>query len=218
VIDGGSADKTLEMVATEGQHVSVLVSEKDGGIYDAMNKGIALATGDIVGFINADDFYAATDVLAQIAKIFEDQTIDACYGDLCYVKQDNTESIVRFWRSSDFKPRLFLSGWCPPHPTFFVRKSTYDQFGGFDLSYRIAADTELMVRFLMAHRVRSYYFPRILVKMRMGGTTNKSIGNVIKQNCEIWRALKKHGLRPSLVRFIGGKLLSRGNQFLFHPK
>lgn len=218
VIDGGSKDNTLEVVTTEGPHVAKLVSERDGGIYDAMNKGIALATGDVIGFINADDFYAAPDVLVQVAKIFEDQTIDACYGDLCYVKQDDTKSIVRYWRSSEFKPQLFLSGWCPPHPTFFVRKSVYDQFGGFDLGYKIAADIELMIRFLVAHQVRSYYLPRILVNMRMGGTTNKNVGNVIKQNREILQAFKKHGLRPSLARFIGGKLLSRSKQFLFHPK
>lgn len=218
VIDGGSRDKTLDVVAAEGVHVAKLVSERDHGIYDAMNKGIAMATGDVIGFLNADDFYAAPDVLMQVAKVFEERPINACYGDLCYVKQANTQNIVRYWRSSDFKSGLFFSGWCPPHPTFFVRKSIYERFGGFDLDYKIAADMELMIRFLVVHRVKSCYLPRILVKMRMGGTTNRSVRNVIKQNCEIWQAFKKHSLRPSLAQFISGKLLLRGKQFLFRPK
>ncbi len=218
VVDGGSTDSTLEVVATEGSHVAKLVSEKDNGIYDAMNKGISMASGEIIGFINADDFYASSDVLMRVAATFNDPDVDVCYGDLCYVNQQDTSSIVRYWRSSEFKSGLFMSGWCPPHPTFFVRKSIYEQFGGFDLNYRIAADIELMLRFLQVHRVRSHYLPSILIKMRMGGTTNKSLGNIIKQNREIWQAFKKHGIQPSLARFVGGKLFSRGKQFLFHPK
>lgn len=218
IIDGGSRDNTLEVVASEGAHVAKLVSEKDNGIYDAMNKGIALASGDIIGFINADDFYASSDVLAKVSAIFADQAVDACYGDLCYVRQDDTSAVVRYWQSSDFRPGAFEVGWCPPHPTFFVRREIYERFGGFDLSYRIAADVELMMRFLEVQQVRVKYIPEVLVKMRMGGTTNRSLSNIVKQNKEILRALKAHGLRSSVLRLIASKLVSRGRQFFVRPK
>jgi glycosyltransferase involved in cell wall biosynthesis len=217
IVDGASKDGTMEIVKSHQDTIAKVVSEPDRGIYDAMNKGIALATGEVIGFINADDFYAAPDILALVANIFENPTIDACYGDLCYVRQNNPEITVRYWRSSKFEPRLFLTGWCPPHPTFFVRKSVYERFSSFDLSYKIAADMELMLRFLVTHQVRSVYLPRILVKMRMGGTTNRNIANVVKQNREIWRALREHGLRPSMALFLVGKLISRGKQFLLRP-
>lgn len=216
VVDGLSTDDTMSIVG-EFQHVSHAVSEQDSGIYDAMNKGIGLATGDVIGFINADDFYATSDSLSWVMKVFEDPAIEACYGDLCYVKQNNTHSVVRYWRSSEFQKEFFLQGWCPPHPTFFVRKDVYERFGSFDLQYKIAADVELMMRLLEVHQVRSCYLPRTLVMMRMGGTTNRSIGNVLRQNREIWQAFKKNGLRTSLSSFVAGKLLSRGKQFFARP-
>jgi glycosyltransferase involved in cell wall biosynthesis len=213
VVDGGSSDSTMKIVA-RFPHVARAVSERDHGIYDAMNKGIRLSTGEIIGTINADDFYAEPDVLARVAALFEDPTIDVCYGDLCYVGYDDPTRIVRYWRSSEFKPDLFLHGWCPPHPTFFVRRSVYDRLGTYDESYKIAADVDLTMRYLEKHRVRSRYLPQVLVKMRMGGSSNKSIRNVILQNREIWAALRKHGLEPSFLRFAAGKLFSRGRQFL----
>lgn len=218
VIDGGSNDNTLSVVKTEGSHVAKVVSERDNGIYDAMNKGIALATGVIIGFINADDFYSSPKVLADVASLFDDSKVDACYGDLCYVKQDNTGVVVRYWQSSDFRPGTFEAGWCPPHPTFFVRREIYERFGLFDLSYRIAADVELMMRFLEVHRVRAKYLPEVLVKMRMGGTTNRNLSNIVKQNREVLRALKQHGLSSSMVRLIVTKVVSRGLQFFLRPK
>lgn len=217
VVDGGSSDRTAEIVATEGGRVAKFVSEPDRGIYDAMNKGIGLATGDVVGFINADDFYASEDVLAKVAEMFRHSGVDACYGDLCYVKEFDTQSIVRYWRSSEFRPGLFASSWCPPHPTFFVRRKVYERFGHFDLSYRIAADVELMMRFLEIHHVRARYLPEVLVKMRMGGTTNKSLKNIAKQNGEILRALRKHGLATNPLGFFAKKLISRGRQFITKP-
>lgn len=218
VIDGGSNDNTLSVVKAEGSHVAKVVSERDSGIYDAMNKGIALATGAVIGFINADDLYASPAVLAEVAALFDDPNIDACYGDLCYVKQDDTCAVVRYWQSSDFRPCTFEAGWCPPHPTFFVRREIYERFGTFDLGYRIAADVELMMRFLEVHQVRAKYLPEVLVKMRMGGTTNRNLSNIVKQNIEILRALKQHGLRSSMARLIGSKFVSRGLQFLVRPK
>ena len=217
VIDGASTDNTLDVVRAHGPHLTRLVSEHDQGIYDAMNKGLRLASGDVIGFINSDDFYASTEVIAKVVKAFSDPTVDACYGDLCYVKPDDVASVVRYWRSSAFSPGLFLRGWCPPHPTLYVRRRVYERFGEFDLRYRIAADVELMMRFLEVHRINALYIPEILVRMRTGGTTNRSVSNIVRQNLEIWRALKDHGLRPSVSSFVAGKLLSRGKQFLTRP-
>lgn len=217
VVDGESTDNTLEVVAAEGSHVAKLVSEKDRGIYDAMNKGIALASGEIVGFINADDFYASNSVLTNVAAAFDKSGADSCYGDLCYVSQTDPTHIVRYWRSKDFAPGSFEAGWCPPHPTFFVRRSVYERLGGFDLSYKIAADFELMARYLEAARISSCYIPEVLVKMRLGGTTNRSLSNIFKQNAEIRQALKKLGLKFSLTKFLLPKLISRAMQFVRRP-
>jgi glycosyltransferase involved in cell wall biosynthesis len=217
IVDGGSTDTTLEVVAAMGPHVARLISERDKGIYDAMNKGIALATGDIIGFINADDFYPSPDVLSTVAKAFESSSADSCFGDLCYVHQSNVSRIVRYWKSCIFKPGLFEKGWCPPHPTFFVRRAVYQRLGGFNLDYKIAADVELMARFLVAGRISSYYIPQVLVHMRLGGTTNRNLRNIIKQNLEIRRGLLAQGLRFSWFEFVWNKLLSRASQFVQRP-
>jgi glycosyltransferase involved in cell wall biosynthesis len=217
IIDGCSTDGTLKVVESEGKHVAMIVSEKDNGIYDAMNKGIALATGDIIGFINADDFYASTDVLASVASAFESSGADCCYGDLCYVQQGDVSKTVRYWRSAPFKADMFSRGWCPPHPTFFVRREVYARLGGFDLSFKIAADFELMARYLEGAHISSHYIPKVLVKMRLGGTTNRSLSNILKQNLEIRRALSKIGQPSSLVSFLFNKIVIRALQFVRRP-
>jgi glycosyltransferase involved in cell wall biosynthesis len=217
VVDGASRDGTMQIVNAHSRDWRRVLSEPDRGIYDAMNKGIALATGDIVGFINSDDFYASSDVLERVAAVFSDPDVQGCWGDLCYVKQDQPAQIVRYWRSSEFRPGLFAQGWCPPHPTLFLRRSLFERFGGFDLSYPIAADMELMARFIEVHRIRTRYLPDVLVHMRMGGTTNRSLSNIWQQNREIWRALHQHGLSPSLVSFASRKLAARAQQFLSRP-
>jgi glycosyltransferase involved in cell wall biosynthesis len=198
--------------------LSRVVSEKDQGIYDAMNKGITLATGDIIGFINSDDFYASPDVLAKVAGIFDNPDVDACYGDLCYVRQEDTSALVRYWKSSSLYPGAFESGWCPPHPTFFVRREVYQRYGGFDLSYKLAADMELMLRLLVTKKIRAQYIPAVLVKMRVGGATNRNLRNIVRQNQEILRALQLHGLKSSAWRLVGNKLISRGRQFFAKPE
>ena len=218
IIDGGSTDQTLALVQSHGTHVARVVSERDRGIYDAMNKGLHLACGDVIGFINADDFYPTPDTISKVAAAFEaDPTLECVYGDLCYVKQFETDQIVRYWRSSTFKPGMFLRGWCPPHPTLFVKRSVYERFDGFDVQYKIAADVELMARMIEVKRVKSGYLPHVLVHMRLGGMTNRSWSNVWKQNREIWRAFKVLGLRPSWIAFVVGKALSRSKQFLTRP-
>jgi len=217
IIDGCSTDGTLKVVESEGNHVAMIVSERDKGIYDAMNKGIALATGDVIGFINADDFYPSPDVLAMVAAAFESSGADCCYGDLCYVKQDDVSKIVRYWRSKPFASGMFGRGWCPPHPTFFVRREVYARLGGFDLSFKIAADFELMARYLEAAHITSHYIPKVLVKMRLGGTTNRSLSNIFEQNMEIRRALSKIGRHSSLLSFLLNKLVIRALQFVRRP-
>jgi glycosyltransferase involved in cell wall biosynthesis len=217
VVDGASSDPTLDIVTAYAKPSRYVLSEPDAGIYDAMNKGIRLAAGDVIGFLNSDDFYASTDALAKVAKVFEDPTVDVCYADLCYVRQDQPDHMVRFWQSSPFRPGLFRTGWCPPHPTFFARRQVYERLGGFDLGYRMANDVELMARFLEVHRVKSRYLPELLVKMRVGGASNSNWSAVLLQNREIWRAMKAHNMNPALLPFVAGKLMSRGRQFLSRP-
>ena len=215
IIDGGSSDGTLEIVKAVGQRVSHVSSGPDKGIYDAMNKGLAAATGDVVGFLNSDDLYAGPDVISKVARIFSNEpSVQAVYGDLCYVRQDDVSQVVRYWRSSAYEPGMFQAGWVPPHPTFFARREVYQRLGSFNLEYQLAADWELLARFIEVHGIATRYLHETMVLMRLGGATNQSLQNVWKQNREIWRAAHQHGLRPSVHRFILGKLWSRGQQFL----
>lgn len=214
IVDGGSRDGTLEVAARHAKPWRRVVSEADAGIYDAMNKGLRLARGEVIGFLNSDDFYPTPATLAAVAAAFADPALDACYGDLCYVRRDDPRRVVRYWRSSAFRPGLFRAGWSPPHPTLYVRRRVYERCGGFDPAYRIAADFELMLRLLEVHRIAARYLPEVLVHMRTGGVTNRSARNIAAQNREIWRALHAHGQRPSLLSFAAGKLLARGRQFL----
>ena len=216
VIDGASSDGTVDIIKRH-KSVSKFVSEKDKGIYDAMNKGIALATGDVIGTLNADDFYANENVLAEVAKVFFDPKKEACYGDLIYVSQHEKNKTVRYWRSQKYVNGLFKSGWMPAHPTFFVRKDIYKKFGVFDLNYRIAADFELLFRLIEQKRINVEYLPKVLVKMRLGGTTNKNISNVLRQNKEIIATLKKQYADFSIVKFVFSKLLNRFSQFVIRP-
>ncbi len=215
IIDGGSTDGTVDIIRKYEKKISRWVSEPDRGIYDAMNKGIRMATGDVVGLLNADDIYYNTDVLKDIAACMSDIKIDACYSDLVYVDPKNVNRIIRYWKSCSFILGNFRQAWVPPHPTFFVRKRVYDQYGVFDLRYRLAADFELMARFLENHGIQAVYVPKIFVKMRVGGATNKSIVNIIKQNCEILQACKKNNIKISFPIFLMHKFVSRINQFQF---
>jgi glycosyltransferase len=195
IIDGASTDQTLELVKNF-HHVTQCITEKDQGIYDAMNKGIILAKGDVIGILNSDDLYANEYVLEKVAKAFEDPAVDAVYGDLQYVDPKNLNKIVRYWRSGYFSAKNFYWGWMPPHPTFFVRSSVYKQAGHFNLSLRSAADYEIMLRILLKHKRLAHYIPEVLVKMRTGGVSNASIRNRIKANQEDRQAWRLNGLRP----------------------
>ncbi len=196
LIDGCSTDRTLEIAREYAGHQLQIFSEPDNGIYDAMNKGISKATGDIVGILNADDFYASPFVLENVAKVFEDSSVDACYGDLCYVDYQDTDKVVRYWRSNKYNYQKFYWGWMPPHPTFFVRKSVYQKYGLFNLDLGSAADYELMLRFLVRHHLKTAYIPKVLVKMRIGGVSNATFTNRIKANRMDRLAWSVNGLRP----------------------
>jgi len=213
LIDGGSSDSTVPIAKEQGNRIVKLVSEPDFGIYDAMNKGIRLASGGIVGTLNADDVYADSHVLEKVADVFSDPTVDVCYGDLVYVSPGDVNKVLRVWKASDYSQGLFLRGWVPPHPTFFVRRSVYEQHGGFDLDFPLAADFELMLRFLHCLRLKAVYIPHTLVKMRLGGATNKNIKNIFNQNVEIYRAGRKNNV-PLGMRYFAGKLYDRVKQHL----
>lgn len=217
IIDGKSSDKTLS-IAKKFPHIKKIISSSDDGVYHAMNKGLELARGEIIGFLNSDDFYVNTDVISKVINVFNNKPfIDACYADLIYTDPIDTNKIIRYWKSSEFIPGSFSKGWCPPHPTFFVRRSAYDQFGKFNLSYEISSDCELMMRFLEVHKINAIYIPELWVKMRMGGISNKSIKNILKQNQEVLNALEKHGLKKNIFIFFVYKIISRLKQFLYRP-
>lgn len=208
VVDGASKDDTVRIAKARATPRTLIRSEPDKGIYDAMNKGMAWATGDVVGFLNADDLYSDDQVLSRVAAAFEDPAVDACFGDLVYVTADNRK-VVRYWKSKPFSGGSFARGWCPAHPTFYVRRSVIERLGPFDLSYRLAADTEFMMRYLERGHVRSVYLPHVQVRMRVGGATNQSWSNIAQQNREIFHALRKHGVPHQPLSFWIHKLASR---------
>jgi glycosyltransferase involved in cell wall biosynthesis len=214
VIDGSSTDKTLEIINNHSYKPSIIISEKDNGIYEAMNKGIKIAKNDIIGFLNSDDIYANNYVLSKVANVFNNLSIDGCYADLIYTHQTDTTKTIRYWKSSKFTPGLFTKGWCPPHPTFFVRRSVYEQFGTFNLNYRIASDVELMMRLLEVQKINVSYIPELWIKMRFGGTTNKNFKNIVMQNREVLYALKNHNLSVNWISFFVHKTINRVQQFL----
>ena len=200
IIDGGSKDNTLELIRNTPNRVKKIISEPDKGIYDAMNKGVALATGDIVGILNSDDFYNSNDVIAKVVKTFQEGEYEGVYGDLEYVDARNTNRVVRYWESKAYKEGLFKKGWHPAHPTFFVKKEVYDKYGNLNLKYKIGADYEIMLRFIEKNRIKVAYIPETLVKMRVGGASNQSIKNIIKANIECYNAWKDNGL--SILPFV----------------
>jgi glycosyltransferase involved in cell wall biosynthesis len=219
IIDNASTDGTIPLLNSRRDQFAFLISEKDQGIYEAMNKGLKIATGDIIGFLNSDDFYESNNVLSRVVAIFKDNSsLDACYADLIYVDPINTNKIIRFWRSSKFVSGLFAKGWCPPHPTFFVRRSVYERFGNFDLNYYIASDVDLMMRFLEVQKINARYIPELWIKMRLGGITNKNFKNILIQNKEVLHALKNHNLSVNWISFFIYKIINRGLQFLKRPK
>ena len=195
IIDGGSVDETLDIV-DDFPHISKIISEKDNGIYDAMNKGLSIATGEVIGILNSDDIYVDEKVISLIARAFADPLVQSTYADLQYVHHNDLDKIVRTWKTGLFSKKRFYYGWMPPHPTFFLRKKVYDETGLFDLSLRSAADYEMMLRVLLKYEIPAHYIPQVIVKMRAGGVSNASFKNRIKANREDRLAWKLNGLRP----------------------
>jgi glycosyltransferase involved in cell wall biosynthesis len=217
IIDGGSTDGTLDIIKQYEKHVSVLVSEPDKGIYDAMNKGWKRATGDVVAFLNSDDCYMHKNVLSEVAEIMSNPDIDACHGDLIYVDRVDTNKIIRYWQGHEHRAGDCLKGWMPAHPTFFARRSLFERCGGFDTRYRKQADFELAVRWFEIHKIRSRYVPKIWTRMRTGGASNNSLRNIIKGNLESYHACKALGFNVTPF-FIVRKILSRFPQYWRKPE
>lgn len=191
VIDGASTDGTLEVIQRYARGLAHVVSEPDGGIYDALNKGLRLAGGDVVGFLHADDRFAHARVLSRIAAALADPGVDACYGDLLYVRQDDPSRVVRYWRAGEYHPRRLGWGWMPPHPTFYARRVVYQRLGGFDSRYRIAADYDCLLR-LLGGGVACAYLPEVLIHMRLGGASNRSPRNLLEKSREDYQALRRN--------------------------
>lgn len=180
------------MLQSNRDGLAVLVSEPDFGIYDALNKGIERSSGDIVGFLHADDLYAYPDVLAHIAAAFEEDTsICAVYGDLQYVRREDTSAVVRHWKSSPFSAKQLAWGWMPPHPTLYVRREWYERIGGLDTRYRIAADYYSILQMFSDPAFKAVYLPEVLIKMRLGGASNRSIKSIVRKSREDWDALRR---------------------------
>lgn len=198
IIDGASTDQTLTLINPyislyQEQNIPLkIISEKDKGIYDAMNKGIQHASGEIIGFLNADDFFSSPHSLSRIIDTFTSQKTDCVFGQVAFIDQHAT--IKRTWSGSCYSPLAFFLGWHPAHPTFYVKKDIFNQFGNFNLDYKIASDYELMLRFLQKHKISSAYIPHRLVTMRLGGASNASISNIIRANLECFKAWRDNQL------------------------
>jgi glycosyltransferase len=198
IIDGGSTDGTLDTIKRYNGSIARIISEPDGGIYDALNKGISFASGDVVGALHADDFYSNDNVIKMVAEVFEKKNVDSCYGDLEYVNKRNTDRVLRHWKSSEYVPGKFRFGWMPPHPTFFVRKEIYEKYGYFNTKFQVAADYELMLRLFEKHKISTHYIPEVLVKMRFGGMSNNSVRNILIKSSEDYKAWKVNDLNGGL--------------------
>jgi glycosyltransferase len=214
IIDGDSDDDTLDIVNKYSDVVSVVISERDSGIYDAMNKGITASSGDVIGILNSDDMYQDETVIESVMNEFIlNPSLDIVYGDLVYVKSDDVTKVVRSWKSSPYHNNFFNNGNVPPHPSLFVKKRIYEEAGLFNLDFKLAADYEFMLRILKIHNFKSKYINNVVVKMRLGGATNKSISNIIKQNIEIIKAWKHNQLElPFLLMLL--RIIKRLIQFI----
>ena len=202
VVDGGSTDGTLDIAKEYGSRIDRLVSEPDRGIYDAMNKGIELATGDVIGFLNSDDMYIDSKVVTQLMTAMNSQMADCVFADLIYVAPENTNKVLRYYNSARFKPSLFQYGWMPAHPTFFAKKTVYEKSGSFSLDYKIAADFEMLVRMLAVKNTSYAYLPKPIVRMRAGGISTAGLNHSLLLNREIVKACRANGINTNLAKVL----------------
>jgi glycosyltransferase len=214
IIDGGSTDGTLDIIYRYKDKIAKVISEPDNGIYDALNKGIRLASGDIVGILHSDDFYAHDRIIEKVVDIFQRENVDSCYGDLEYISRENPYRVIRYWKVSPYSQGKFENGWQLPHPTFFVKKWVYDKYGCFNTDFKISADYELMLRFLIKYRITTQYIPEVLIKMRIGGLSNKRFfRSWLIKGFEDYRAWKVNGLKQDIFT-IFLKYLVKAPQFV----
>jgi glycosyltransferase len=211
IVDGGSTDDTLKLVKLYKKNPLTIITESDQGIYDALNKGISTATGDVIGFLHSDDIFFDTNVLTKVAGCFVDNIIDATYGDLEYVSKSDTSKIVRKWKSGDYNKNKFKNGWMPPHPTFYMRRQKYIDLGGFNLKYKISADYDSMLRYLWSGNIKPEYIPSVLIRMRTGGTSNRSFINIVKKTIEDKTSMSENNI--PIIRGLLGKNLLKIPQF-----
>lgn len=212
VVDAASTDDTWRIVERHQGQLDRMTSEPDRGIYDGLNKGIAQATGDIVGLLHGDDLYPDANVLSRVVEAFADPDIDIVYGDLNYVGSERTEQVVRYWQAGAFRPSALRRGWIPPHPAVFVRRAVYERFGHFDLSYGISSDYDFMLRIFTAIPDRIAYLPEVLVHMRVGGTSNRSLRQVLRGSLQDLRIMRSHGVGG--LASVAMKSLSKIPQFI----
>ncbi|MDX1760559.1 MAG: glycosyltransferase family 2 protein [Christiangramia sp.] len=213
VIDGASKDDTVKIINDTFSGNLKMTSENDKGIYDALNKGIKKATGDIIGFLHSDDLLASGDIVKEVADIFQHNDVDGVYGDLQYVAKEDTSKIIRYWKSQNFTPSLLLRGWMPAHPTLFLKRDVYKKHGLFNLDYNIAADYDLMLRIFRDNSLKFYYLPKVITKMRVGGASNRSLKNIKSKSLEDYKALKANGIKYP-IKVLAYKNLSKLNQFV----
>ena len=218
IIDNISIDKTLELVKNKKNKKIKIISEKDLGIFDAINKGIENSTGDIISILHSDDYYDNIDILSILANNFRKFDPDIIYGNLIYVKKNDINSPLRFWKSQNFKKGLFYKGWSPPHPTFIIKKKIHEKFGKYKKDLGNSSDFEFMFRMLEIHECKSLYLDKTFVKMRYGGSSNKSFSSIIKQNLTILKILRIYNKPIKLIHFILYKLCNRIMQFINRPK
>ena len=192
IVDGESKDNTLNIIKSYGDKITKLISEPDNGIYDALNKGVSIATGDIIGFVHSDDMLASKEILKQIVNEFKKNKVDGVYGDLQYVSHSNLDHIIRYWKSKPFNSKLLKQGWMPAHPTLFLKKSVYKRYGGFDTSYLISADYNFMLGILKNPDLKFGYLSKVTTKMRVGGASNRNLKNIIQKTKEDYRAIRNN--------------------------
>ena len=213
IIDGGSCDGTLNTIYRYKDKIAKVVSEPDNGIYDALNKGMRLASGDIISILHSDDFYAHNRIIEKVVDIFGRENVDSCYGDLEYISKESPYRVIRYWKVSPYSEGKFKHGWMLPHPTFFVKKWVYDKYGYFNTDFKIAADYELMLRFLIKYRITTYYIPEVLIKMRIGGLSNRRFfRSWLIKSFEDYRAWRVNGLKKDFFTILL-KYLVKAPQF-----
>lgn len=206
IVDGLSKDNTLKIVRQCGKRVTKIISEPDKGIYDAMNKGIEAATGDIIGILNSDDFFSSSHVISDIVDCFKQNDIDALYGDVKFVNPDNLSKKVRYYSSKIFRPGLFRFGFMPAHPSFYMKRDMYEKYGLYELDYKIASDYDLLIRYLYKYKIKYIYMSSCFVTMRTGGVSTENWKSRIVLNNEIVKACKKYGIYTNMF-FLSFKYL-----------